>query len=123
MPLILPPLKIDHNPTLAKIFLPYQLHWIEAEEILRAQGRQAFALAEKSVRIGWTFADPFKNVRKRLHHKNRDYLFVTKDWPSALEYMTLAYRFIEFFNFTRCVLNHGEGYLKVHRLDPDGQPT
>ena len=44
-------------------------------------------LAEKSVRIGWTFADALKNVRKRLLHKNRDYLFATKDEASAVEYM------------------------------------
>jgi hypothetical protein len=44
-------------------------------------------LAEKSVRIGWTFADAFKNVRQRLVHKKRDYLFATKDQASAVEYM------------------------------------
>jgi hypothetical protein len=31
-------------------------------------------LAEKPARIGWTFADALKNVRKRLSHKNRDYI-------------------------------------------------
>src|SRR6266566_4849017 len=123
MSAILPLTKIDSSALLSKYFMPHQAIWIQADDVMHAQGKQAFALAEKSVRIGWTFADPFKNVRKRLHHKNRDYLFVTKDWPSALEYMTLAYRFIEFFNFTRCVLNHGEDYLKVPRLDRDGQPT
>src|ERR1043166_3071944 len=32
MPALLPTLKLDHNPTLAKHFLPYQFHWIEAED-------------------------------------------------------------------------------------------
>jgi len=32
--------------------------------------KQAMALAEKSVRIGWTYADAFKNVRKRLWFKD-----------------------------------------------------
>src|SRR5262249_9689998 len=44
-----------------------------------AQKKQVFALAEKSVRIGWTYADAFKNIRKRLNFSNRDYLFATKD--------------------------------------------
>ena len=56
-------------------FMPHQLAWIEAEKAILEQGKQAMALAEKSVRIGWTYADAFKNVRKRLWFKNRDYLF------------------------------------------------
>ena len=123
MSAILPFTKIDSASLLANYFTHYQICWIQAEDPFHEAKKQVFALAEKSVRIGWTFCDGFKNVRKRLHHKNRDYLFVTKDWPSALEYMQLAYRFIEFFDFTRCVLNHGEGYLKVHHLDLDGRPT
>jgi hypothetical protein len=42
-------------------------------------------LAEKSIRVGWTYADGVKNVRKRILNKRRDYLFATKDYPSALE--------------------------------------
>src|SRR5437588_12546628 len=121
MPAILPPLPLTHNPTLAKLFTPYQIHWIEAEEIVRARGKQAFAPAEKSVRIGWTFADAFKNVRKRLHHRKRDYLFATKDYPSALEYVRLAHSAAEFLDFTRAVVSHGEDYLKVNCLDPSGK--
>jgi phage FluMu gp28-like protein len=123
MPAILPGLPIDHDSTLSRFFLPYQIYWIQAEDHFHAQGRQAFALAEKSVRIGWTFCDAFKNVRKRLRFKKRDYLFATKDWPSALEYMNLCYSFSELLNFTRAILSHGEDYLKVPRLDADGKPT
>jgi len=120
---ILPLIKIDSSALLAKYFTPYQAIWIQADDLIHAQNRAAFALAEKSVRIGWTYCDGFKNVRKRLHHKNRDYLFVTKDWPSSLEYMHQTFRFIEFFNLTRSVLSRGEDYLNVPRLDPDGKPT
>ncbi|HYG35222.1 MAG TPA: hypothetical protein VEC99_10580 [Clostridia bacterium] len=123
MPAILPPINIDSAALLSKHFLPYQIIWIEADDFMHAQNKPAFALAEKSVRIGWTYADAFKNVRKRLRHKNRDYLFATKDYPSALEYMNLAFRFIDFYNFTRAVVSHGEEYLKVHQLNPEGQPT
>jgi len=103
--------------------MPHQINWIEAEEHIHAQGRQAFALAEKSVRIGWTYADAFKNVRKRLRFRNRDYLFASKDYPSAIEYMRLAYNFAEFFNYTRAVVSRGEEHIKVQRLDPSGYPT
>ena len=123
MAALLPLIKIDSTALLAKYFTPYQAIWIQADDYLHAEGKQAFALAEKSVRIGWTFADAFKNVRKRLHYPGRDYLFATKNWPSALEYMNTAYKAIQFFNFTRAVVDHGENFLKVQRLDPLGQPT
>ncbi len=123
MPAILPSIPIDHDPILARFFVLYQIAWIQAEDFFHAQGRQAFALAEKSVRIGWTFADAFKNVRKRLRFKKRDYLFATKDWPSALEYSHLAYAFCELFDYTRAVLTHGEEFVKVPRFDSDGKPT
>src|SRR2546427_12837290 len=102
---ILPALKIDHDPTLATIFMPHQIHWIHAEDALHALGRPAFVLAEKSIRIGWTFCDGFKNVRKRLRFKKRDYLFVTKDFPSALEYMDLSKKVLELFNLTRFIIS------------------
>ena len=123
MSAILPSIKIDHNPTLAKLFMPHQIHWIEAEEFWRAQGKPTFALAEKSVRIGWTFADAFKNVRKRLNFKNRDYLFATKDYPSALEYVRVCKQMAELFNYTRSIVSHGEEFHKMPRLDENGRPT
>src|SRR6266403_1140669 len=123
MPAILPSIKIDSDAMLAKYFMPHQVNWIEAEEHIHAQNKQVFALAEKSVRIGWTYCDSFKNVRKRLRFKNRDYLFATRDYPSALEYMRMASHFVEFFNFTRAIISRGEEYLKVPRLDEQGRPT
>ena len=68
--------------------------------------------AEKSVRIGWTFADALKNVRKRLLHKKRDYLFATKDQASAVEYMKTVQEHAEMFNF-----------IQIHRLARRGQRT
>src|SRR5436190_9820092 len=103
MPAILPSLNLDSSSVLTRYFMPHQINWIEAEELIHAQGRQAFALAEKSIRIGWTHADAFKNVRKRLRFRNRDYLFASKDHPSALEYLRLACHFAEFYNYTRAI--------------------
>src|SRR5437016_10840886 len=123
MPAILPRIHIDHAPILTRFFLPYQIHWIQAEDAIHAQNKQAFALAEKSVRIGWTHADSFKNVRKRLRFKERDYLFATKDYPSALEYMRQAQKFAELFNLTKAIVAHGEDYMKVPRLDEHDKQT
>jgi phage FluMu gp28-like protein len=123
MSAILPFTRIDHDSFLADYFTGYQLAWIHAEDPFHERKKQVFALAEKSVRIGWTFCDGFKNVRKRLRFKKRDYLFVTRDWPSALEYMNHVYDFADMFGFTRAVLSHGEDVLKVKALTPDGHPT
>ncbi len=111
---------LNSNRVLAKHFMPHQLSWIEAERKVHAQRQQAVALAEKSVRIGWTYADAFKSVRKRIWHKDRDYLFATKDYPSALEYVRQCYKFAEIFNLTRSVVSHGEESLSVNRLDAGG---
>ncbi len=123
MPAILPSVPIDSDAVLAKYFMPHQLNWIIAEEHLHARHLRAFILAEKSVRIGWTWGDAFKNVRKRLRYPRRDYLFVTKDLPSALEFVLTCHRFLDFFEFTRAVVSHGQDFLKVQRHDPSGRPT
>src|SRR3954447_15571417 len=101
------------NPT-SKIFLPYQLKWILDDSPLR--------LAEKSVRIGWTFCDAFKNVRKRLLHPRRDYLFSSKDQTTAIEYVATCYQFCEIYNHTRSVLSHGVENWKIP-IYKDGRNT
>src|SRR5207249_3121038 len=97
--LILPSLPIDCDYHLSPVFLPYQVKWIVDDSPL--------CLAEKSVRIGWTFADAFKNVRKRLLHPRRDYLFSSKDQTTAIEYVTTCYQFCQLYNRTRSILSHG----------------
>src|SRR5260370_40079002 len=122
-------LESDSNP--AKHFMPHQLQWIQAEKRIHRQRKQVVALAEKSVRIGWTYADGFKNVRKRVLFKNRDYLFATKDYPSALEYVRQCYQFAEVFNlvalahiFQRAGVIFGrEEVIAVNRPDENGRPT
>ena len=93
-------LRLDSDSKLAKHFMPHQVAWIQAEKLIHKQHKQVVALAEKSVPIGWTYADAFKNVRKRLWFKGRDYLFATKDYPSALEYVRQCYKFADIFNLT-----------------------
>ena len=123
MSALLPTLALDSDAKLLKHFMPHQANWIQAEEPIHAAGKQAFAFAEKSVRIGWTYADGFKNVRKRLRFNKRDYLFATKDWPSALEYMRQVYDFADLFNLTGTIVSHGEESVRVPQLDPAGRGT
>ncbi len=106
---------IDSSAALRRYFLPYQRAWILDDSPLR--------LAEKSVRIGWTFADAFKNVRKRLQHRRRDYLFTTKDHSTALEYVRTCHRFAEAYDFTRAILSRGVEDLRVPRFDSAGKDT
>lgn len=115
MPAILPAHSIDSTSEESRYFLPYQLAWIRDDSPMR--------LAEKSVRIGWTYADAFKNVRKRLRHARRDYLFATKDEPTAIEYVATCYRFAEIYNLTKNVLSRGVEDWKVPRFDEEGKDT
>src|SRR5947208_3283888 len=114
---------IDNATKLATYFMPHQINWIQAEIPIHNQRRQAIAIAEKSVRIGWTYADAFKNVRKRLWFKDRDYLFATKDYPSALEYIRQCYKFAEIFNLTGAILSHGEEDMSVNQPDEFDRPS
>src|SRR5512140_2538555 len=113
---------LDSDSRLAKHFMPHQIAWIHAEKAVQ-QHKQVVALAEKSVRIGWTYADGFKNVRKRIWFRDRDYLFATKDYPSAVEYVRQCYRFAELFDLTRSIISHGEESIVVNRLDDEGRPS
>src|SRR6266850_1444029 len=119
--LLLRNLSLDSDSRLAKHFMPHQIAWIQAEKAIHQQRKQAVALAEKSVRIGWTYADAFKNVRKRLWFKDRDYLFATKDYSSVLEYVRQCYKFAEIFNLTNTIFSHGEEEMPVNQLDEHGR--
>lgn len=114
MPAIIPSLHVESSPAkLSKYFLPWQVAWIHDDSNRR--------LAEKSVRIGWTYGDAFKNVRKRILHKNRDYLFATKDQASAVEYMKTCEQHAQIFNFTKSILSRGEDSEQISGELPGGE--
>lgn len=115
MAAILPAHTIEASKEESRYFLPYQLAWISDE--------WSQLLAEKSVRIGWTYADAFKNVRKRLRFARRDYLFQTKDEPTAIEYVETCYQFAELYNLTKSILSRGIENMKVPRFDENGKDT
>lgn len=111
---ILPTLKLDQDAETSRFFLRHQLMWIQDDSRMR--------LAVKSVRIGWTWADAFKNVRKRLRHKGRDYLFATKDQMSAVEYVDTCHKFCEIYKITKTIKSHGIDAMRVPVLR-DGKET
>ena len=104
---------IESDKAKAK-FLPYQIEWIDDDSPMR--------LGEKSIRIGWTYGDAFKNVRKRLRHNDRDYLFGTKDELSAVEYMQLCVKFCDIYKVAKTIISRGEESMKVPVLK-DNQDT
>lgn len=113
MPAILPNIDIEIEEQISGYFLPYQLAWIADESRMQ--------LAEKSVRIGWTFGDAFKNVRKRILNANRNYLFQTKDQQSSLEYLKTCMNFVSIFNLARSVVSHGEDSIRVQSKRENGE--
>ena len=54
---------------------------------------------------------------------DRDYLFATRDYPSALEYMRVVHHVAELFDLTRSIVSHGENHVKVQRLNRHGRPS
>ena len=109
MAAILPAVDIGSEAGASRHFLHYQVCWIM--DIARMM------LAEKSVRIGWTYCDAYRNVRKRILHKNRDYLFATKDQASAIEYLGICKKFIDLFKLTKNILTTGEETVRVKGAD------
>lgn len=97
---------VDDDKALSRYFCPYQ-----SEGILSTERYQ---YTEKANRIGWTFLDAFKNVRLRLQHKKRDYLFTTQNWAGAVEYGRYLEHFISIYNLGKTLISRGEEYVTVH---------
>lgn len=102
---------IDSDRAVSRYFMAHQVdHILDGSRL---------SIWEKSVRVGMTYADGFKQVRKRLLIPNRNYLFTTKDQPTAFEYIANCRQFIEIFGLTSSILTHGEEYLKVPVFDAE----
>lgn len=109
------PADLDSAQSMERYFMAHQRDHILDESRL--------AIWEKAVRVGMTYADGFKQVRKRLLIPNRNYLFTTKDQPTAFEYIANCKQFLEVFQLTSSILTHGEEFLKVPVFSEDGRDT
>jgi phage FluMu gp28-like protein len=74
-----------------KFFLPYQLDWIRSDAPI--------AIAEKSRRIGWTFASAYRAVQRRLA-LGTDLFYSSADLGAAREFIEYCERFARVFNAT-----------------------
>lgn len=97
---------IESDREASRYFCDYQLEGITCSE--------RYQYTEKANRIGWTFLDAFKNVRKRLAHKKRDYLFTTQNWAGAVEYGRYLDHFIGIYNLGRYLISRSEDTVTVH---------
>jgi phage FluMu gp28-like protein len=79
------------NITSVKHFLPYQLAWIRSDA--------PAALAEKSRRIGWTYASAYRAVFRRLT-LGTDLFYSSADLGAAREFVGYCERFARAFNET-----------------------
>jgi phage FluMu gp28-like protein len=96
---------LDNDKALSRYFCGYQQEGIMSTE--------RYQYTEKANRIGWTFLDAFKNVRLRLRHKKRDYLFTTQNWAGAVEYGRYLEHFISIYNLGKMLISRGEEWVNV----------
>lgn len=96
---------VDSAKSVSRYFLRYQQDAIECADRMQ--------VTEKANRIGFTYMDAFLNVRKRLHHKRRDYLFTTQNWAGAVEYSRYLDHFISIFNLSKSLISRTEETVNV----------
>lgn len=101
--------RVDDAP---RYFMPLQAEY--AASTARAE------VTEKANRIGWTWTDAYKNVRKRLHHAKRDYLLTTQNWNGALEYGRYVEEWIALYNLGSSIISRSEETIEVHEMQADG---
>lgn len=103
---------IDSDADLSRYLLPLQVDGV----ICPAR----YQYTEKANRIGWTWMDALKNVRKRLAHKRRDYLFTTQNWNGAVEYGRYLDLWINIYNLGRFLISRKEEEITVFKEDDKG---
>ena len=72
-------------------FLPYQVAWIKSTAPI--------AVGEKSRRIGWTYANAYRAVQRRLE-LGTDLFYSSADLGAAREFVEYCQRFARVFNAT-----------------------
>src|SRR5262245_55440806 len=76
-------------PELRHYFLPYQIRWIRTPH--------SVCLAEKSRRIGWTYASAYRAVERRLTRGTNLY-YTSADLTAAREFIEDCQRWAHVFN-------------------------
>lgn len=97
--------QIDSDRDASRYFPAFQQSYIEDDH--------RYLYTEKANRIGFTFIDAFKNIRKRLRHKKRDYLFTTQNWAGAVEYSRYLDHFINIYNLGKMLISRKDEHITV----------
>ena len=106
---------IDNDREIAIRFIDYQ------KAAIYEDSRKA--LAEKAVRVGYTYAKAFKAVRESLMEPRVSTLFTTKDQPTAFEFIRNCEEHIDTFNHRRSVILKEEKELSIPVYDAEGLDT
>lgn len=104
---------IESDNALSRYLCPYQVEGVLCEADLQ--------VTEKANRIGWTWLDALKNVRLRLMHKKRDYLFTTQNWNGALEYGQYLHFWLNIYNLGRFLISTSTETMTFMRETADGR--
>jgi len=111
-PLIKTAPDFDSDAGLSRYLLKYQIEGVTCPA--------RFQFTEKANRIGWTWLDALRNVRRRIMEPGRDYLFTTQNWNGALEYGRYLDEWISIFNLGRFGIHKTEEVQNFTRMLDDG---
>lgn len=103
----------DSEKGLSRYLCPYQVEGVLCPE--------RYQYTEKANRIGWTWLDALRNVRRRIAEPGRDYLFTTQNWNGALEYGRYLDGWLDIYNLGRFVLSRSEEIQTFTRKMDDGR--
>jgi phage FluMu gp28-like protein len=115
MAAILNSASVDNEAAVSSRFTGYQIDAIYHE------ARKS--LAEKAVRIGYTYAKAFRAVRKSLMKRKLTTLFTSKDQESSFEFIANCEEHIETFNHRRSVILRERSEINVPVFDDEGRDT
>lgn len=103
---------IDSEKDASRYLCPYQSEIVTCTHPLQ--------YTEKANRVGMTWTDALRNVRRRLAEKKRDYLFTTQNWNGALEYGRYLDFWINIYNLGKAIISRREEVMTFERIQPDG---
>lgn len=115
MAAILHSASVDNEKLVERSFLPYQLDAIYHESRKR--------LAEKAVRVGYTYAKAFRVVRNSIQKRKHTSLFTSKDQGASFEFVENCEEHIELFDHARSVILKESTDESVPVYDDEGKDT
>lgn len=103
---------MESERDLSRYLCPFQVEAVECQA--------RYQYTEKANRIGFTWLDALRNVRRRIAQPGRDYLFTTQNWMGAVEYGRYLDQWINIFGLGLAVISRGEEIMSFERIQPDG---